>query len=279
MHLFTSQSQRSLLGRWLSPVLFGCLLLSGSAAAAPLQFNAPPRPPNTNGGRPVRRVDLGSRTPCAAAAPGKYLTALIPSPEITDQLLTRSEHPTVGVYVPFAADSIHRLQFDLWQMTDQQLTYELTLPLAVTQDLPGVVYISLPETAQPLTLAQTYRWSLSVYCDAAQLEADPYLVSGTIQRVASDVDQTLAEATPHQRAVAYAEAGLWYDALATLGALYQQTPDDAAIAADWASLLSALDIDLSALDIEFDHTDISAAPPVDCCQPVSDALRDELDER
>ncbi|MEM9162059.1 MAG: DUF928 domain-containing protein [Cyanobacteria bacterium P01_F01_bin.4] len=252
-----------------------CLALTQSAqaeTAAPrsaIQFKVPPRPPTANGGRPARRVDLGSRSPCGDYT--GYLTALLPSPDVTDQLLTLSDRPGVAVYVPFEANSIQAMTFELWRVDETgQFAYELTLPLTPTQQLPGVVHVSLPDTAPPIEVDHTYNWSLSVTCEDPALDPEPLAVMGTFQRIAASpqLEQTLAEAqTLPAVAAAYAETGIWYDALATLGSLYRAEPENTAVAADWASLLSVLEIDLSDLGIDFDEADISAQPPIDCCLP------------
>ncbi|MEO1400381.1 MAG: DUF928 domain-containing protein [Cyanobacteria bacterium J06635_1] len=254
---------------------FACVTVNQSALAETglldhgIQFRVPPRPPTANGGRPVRRVDLGSRSPCGEHT--GYLSALLPSPDVTDQLLTLSEHPGVAVYVPFEANSIQAMTFELWRVDETgQFAYELTLPLIPTQQLPGVVRVSLPDTTPPLEINHTYNWSLSVTCEDPALDPEPLTVTGTLQRVTASPQlvQTLADAsTLPAVAAAYAEAGIWYDALATLGSLYQAEPGNPSVAADWASLLSVLEIDLSDLGIDFDETDISAYPPVDCCSP------------
>ncbi|MEO0541809.1 MAG: DUF928 domain-containing protein [Cyanobacteria bacterium P01_A01_bin.105] len=242
----------------------------------PLQFTAPSRPPTASGGRPARRVDLGSRSPCGDNV--GYLTALLPHPDVTTQLLTLSARPSVAVYVPYGASSIQAMTFELWRFDSTgQLDYELTLPLTPAQQ-PGVIYVALPETAPPLTVDHTYNWSLSVSCEDPDLDSDPLSVTGTLQRVAPSpqLEQALAAAntapntapdTARTLAAVYARSGIWYDALATLGQLYQAEPENIAVANDWASLLSVLDIDLSDLGIQFTEANISASSPIECCSP------------
>ena len=61
-------------------------------------------------------------------------------------------------------------------------------------------------------------------------------------------------ATPRQRVALYAQAGIWQDALTTLGELRVRQRQDAALATDWKDLLDSVGLD-----------NISTEAIVECC--------------
>ena len=88
---------------------------------------------------------------------------------------------------------------------------------------------------------------------APQLHA----VDGWIERVnpSSTLTERLGQAIPLQQAVLYGENGIWHNSLETLAQLRLAKPKDAALLADWTSLLKSE---------ELDH--LSNQPLVNCCQ-------------
>jgi hypothetical protein len=128
------------------------------------------------------------------------------------------------------------LKFVLRDRDDNPL-YEATVqPPAPT----GIIRVTIPATAAPLKVNQSYRWGVSVQCDPA----DPGAIvwqEGSIQRVAipTALQQSLKAAkTPLDRAILYAKDGIWFEALTTLAnEIQQHGTTDRAIAAAWADLL------------------------------------------
>lgn len=225
------------------------------ATPQPLHYVAPPPPPGSDRGSPTRQIDMGTRSPCGTAPPeNRFLTALIPQ---SQPALTVSERPTFWVYVPYAAGDIELIHFSI-QQDGSAILLGFTPP-----DRPGILAITLPDRAAPLEIGQTYQWSLSVSCNGAASDA-PF-VEGSVQRVAIEPALTTAleAASPREQAAIYAENGIWYDALTTLGNLYRTDSNNTELAADWAALLSALEIDLHDRGIDFDTSDIVTSPIVE----------------
>ncbi|MBD2092537.1 DUF928 domain-containing protein [Microcoleus sp. FACHB-1515] len=224
------------------------------ATPQPLHYVAPPPPPGSDRGSPTRQIDMGTRSPCGNfAAVNQFLTALIPK---SQPVFTVSERPTFWVYIPYTSSEVESINFSLGR--DGSATLIGLRP----PDRPGIISIALPNDAPPLEIGQTYQWSVSVSCQSNPSE--PLFVEGSIQRVAIDptLAGSLAAASPHEQAQLYAENGIWYDALTTLGNLYRTEPVNAELASDWASLLSALEIDLRDRGIDFDTRNIVASPIV-----------------
>jgi hypothetical protein len=91
-------------------------------------------------GRPTgRQKPGGSKGDCPVVE--TPLTALIPLP---DQVwgLTTQEYPTYWFYIPYTANQIHSVRFDLWQITadgNRKKIYSNNLNLS---NLPGIVSIN-----------------------------------------------------------------------------------------------------------------------------------------
>jgi hypothetical protein len=239
-----------------------CLLASGHplpALAQPdgsemriAQFSPPPPPSQ---GRPSGNQRGGaSRGACSAEEP--RLTALVP--EVNDPAgtfvwgLTTQARPTFWFYVPYALSADLPAEFVL--LNDQnQPVYQTVLSNLNTQ--PGIIQVSLPETAEPLAVDQTYQWVFMLGCDV------PIFTRGSIQRVAPSptLESQLAQASsPKQKADLYAANGIWFDALTTLADLRQAQPGDSTVATDWANLMQSVGL-----------ADIADKPLVPCCTAAS----------
>ncbi len=81
----------------------------------------------------------------------------------------------------------------------------------------GMNHVAL-DSEQSLEVGKTYRWTVSVICNAQRRSADVF-AQGWVERV--EVSQELqarldAATTPEEVAQAYAESSIWFDALASL---------------------------------------------------------------
>ncbi|MBD3883384.1 DUF928 domain-containing protein [Phormidium tenue FACHB-886] len=256
--------QSVLLATLLTP-LIALLFSPAIALAAPrtpasttLEY-VPPSPPGSDRGSPSRQTDTGTRAPCGAAAEPGVLAALIPS---TGAALTVAARPTFWAYLPAGS---YVLEFAIAPADENPIAVELT----ATSQEAGIVSIPLPAQFPDLDVDRSYQWSLSLSCtNPAQSSANRF-VEGSIRRVAlgSTLAKTLKSApSARDRVAIYAENGIWYDALTTLGTAYQTEAENPAIAADWTVLLSALSIDLRDRGIDFSTEDITTAPFLECCQ-------------
>jgi hypothetical protein len=193
-------------------------------------------PPVTKNPRQSR--GSGSRG-CDQSLPGDLVTLLIPSREQIGQTL--SGHPTFFWHLsqPVSVP----IQFTLVEPG-------VTEPLFVKQiDSPkaGMMQQELPKDRPELVPGRTYGWSVTLVCNARRPSANPYFYSW-IERVPTTpaLEQQLAEVTSQssgnassdrERALLYAEAGLWYDALATISKAQVTNPNNPFVQTDFLSLL------------------------------------------
>ncbi|MBW4509571.1 MAG: DUF928 domain-containing protein [Scytonematopsis contorta HA4267-MV1] len=196
-----------------------------------------------------RRQGMGSRDNCPAVA--TQLTALVPSlPKNDVGGLTISERPTFLFYVPYTSNLPNaNAQFTLNDSADNKI---YTSPVALPSK-PSVVAVSLPAHVI-LQENQTYHWYFKVNCSQQQAANVSIYVEGGIQRIKLNtiILQQLEAAKPQQKAVIYADNGIWFDAINTLVQLSRSNPNDTSIKADWQSLLLSVGLEsLSSFPFSF----------------------------
>jgi hypothetical protein len=188
-------------------------------------------------GTPKGTVPAGSRG-CPQLTQ-KPMTALVPVTQQADgtQLrwaLTSEDHPTFWFYVPYESQLISNAKFSLRDRTNQTL-YETTVTLTKT---PGVIGISLPKTAPRLENNQWYRLYLftNISCQPnTPLEKD--FAEAWVKREAltPTLLSQLEKATTLEKAILYAQNGIWSEAIATVAELHRTNPQDT----QWNSLLQS----------------------------------------
>lgn len=183
-----------------------------------------------------RRQGMGSRDNCPAVA--TELTALVPSSPNNDTGgLTTSERPTFLFYLPYTNNLPGaNAQFTLKDSADNAI---YTNPVALPSQ-PSVIAVNLPANVS-LQENQTYHWYFKVSCAQEKKANVPIYVEGGIQRVKLNpsISQQLETATPQQKAVIYADNGIWFDSVNTLVQLHRSNPHDISVKAYWQSLLSS----------------------------------------
>jgi len=136
------------------------------------------------------------------------LNLLIPADHLP---LTVSSHPKFLWYV---SDTSSPVRFTL---VEQGIAKTL-LDKRFTPEKPGIVELQLPDSSPGLEIGKNYRWTVSIICSASRSSENIYAM-GRISRIPmSDelkVNKKLAIADSKQRAMIYADAGVWYDALST----------------------------------------------------------------
>lgn len=224
------------------PVLLAQSLPSDSVLRSTINFDPPP-PPDL--GEPTGRVSGGKRQ--GDCKPYEAVTALVPTVNLRGQDrrwgLTASDRPTIWFHFPQGIGPQLPLKFAV-QDAAGKLVYQTTFDAKKTD--PGVVALTLPPTAPSLKSDRIYRWELTVYCDP-HIDR-PIWLQGNLQRtrVSSSLAADLAMAkTPLEQARFYAQQGIWYDALTTLG-MAQQTGHHQDVAAAWQSLLQQVHLEESA---------------------------------
>ena len=195
------------------------LMLSVSFWIAPLalaKYTPPQNPskPKETGTNTTR--DGGS---CEANSSGR-LTVLVPFSHVGE---TISGHPTFTWFVP---DRTPRpLQFRLFTRTGQPL-YRTEM-----QSQPGIMSVALPSNLPQLSIGQSYKWQVVLVCDR-NVPSRNVVATAEIQVVApaeSLQTQLAAAQTPQQRIDLYAQAGLWYDAIAEARKVSETSQNQASV--------------------------------------------------
>ena len=194
-------------------------------------FNLP-TPPNR--GIPLgRHKGGGSRNLCPN---GQNLTALVPANNKIVWGKTIAEHPEFLFYIPQGSS----IEFVLQDESDNYI-YQTTRQIN-PEDL-GILKIAIPDTAIPLANNKIYQWTLSLACNENNPHAFVY-VNGSIEKVTLEREtlEQLETKKEIETAIIYAEAGIWYDAIALLAELRHQNPDDIDINTIWTELLKQVDL-------------------------------------
>jgi uncharacterized protein DUF928 len=179
-------------------------------------------------GAPGGRVGGGTRG--TAGRDLFVLSVLAPD----HKALTVSEQPTLYWYI--SGDTSLPVEFAVVDPNATEPLLEKTLPSPVAR---GIHRINLAEYGVKLAPNVAYRWSVTVVPDANRRSRD-ILSSGLVERVATPAELTakLTSAPKDQLPAIYAEAGLWYDALAAMSTLVASAPNDASLRQQRAALLT-----------------------------------------
>jgi hypothetical protein len=194
--------------------------VSGTSAVVPVY-----RPPLR--GAPAGRVGGGTR------GPGREVFVLsVLAPD--HAALTTLEQPTLYWFI--SNPSPHPIEITVVEpdKTDALVEQRLDPPIQA-----GVHRIRLADLGVRLEPGVSYRWYVTVVPDAKRRSRD-ILAGGGIELVAlTDDVRTRVGGTPKERlAFVYAEAGIWYDALAEVSELIERTPGDVALRQQRAALLT-----------------------------------------
>jgi len=201
----------------LAGLLFFCLVL-----VAPGQNTAPKepakkpsgvkfRPPAT--GAPSVRVTGGSRGTGDAAI---SLDVLAP-----DEIgVTTQEQPSLFWFQSKPADA----KFELTLLQDNKVK-PLVQVLVERSTKAGIQRLQLSDHGAKLAPGVEYQWVVALVTDPDNRSND-LVASGVIKRVepGADLKEKISKATPASLAGVYAEAGIWYDALAVLSDQIEAQP-------------------------------------------------------
>lgn len=181
-------------------------------------------PPKT--GAPRGRVGGGARGSADGLA---SLTVLAPD----HPGLTVEAQPTLYWYLSRSANA--PVEFTI--MSD-----EITRPLFETRisesGQPGMQRVRLADYGVRLEPGVTYRWYVALVPEPARRSRD-ILAGGVIERVEppAGLEAKLSKAPAADAPRIFAEAGLWYNAIASLSALIEASPREAALKEQRAGLL------------------------------------------
>ena len=200
---------------------FACLLLVAPAALA-IKYE-PTHPSAPKGDTTI----TGVRGGCDAKAKVD-LAALAPIGHIGQ---TISTHPTIAWFIPDSAP--HPLILRLYRYGANQQWQKVGNEIPLQKSTSGIMQSTLP---QELEVGQVYAWQVVVDCvpgyPSARLVAEAQI---QVVNAPADFKTKLAKARSiPARAELYANAELWYDALAETLSVSKNWQDQA----DWRSLLS-----------------------------------------
>ncbi|MEO0647234.1 MAG: DUF928 domain-containing protein [Cyanobacteria bacterium J06650_10] len=212
-------------------------------------------------GLPGRRLGGGTRSERIFSENYVYLTALVTADNLS---ATTAEHPSLMFYVPEMVQD-QTAEFVL-RNADDELVYETSLQVNQTG---GMISIETSEAGiEPLNIHENYTWYFSIVPDAMD-RANDVVVYGNLQRVNSEdwmMEQTLQAASIEQEnteaLLTYAQrlrqdAALWHDAAYIVGALHQDNPQNADVAAEWSTLLKVAGLDAIVEPIASESAEIS----------------------
>jgi hypothetical protein len=235
-----SESWRTLISVRAATAALSLLVMIGSAMPVDAQ-QKPPQSPSPDAkaspdapvykppmrGAPAGRVGGGTRGTGHEAA--FVLSVLAPN----HTGLTVSEQPSLFWFI--SNDSSYPVELTLVDpgKTDPLIELRIAPPVKA-----GVHRVQLKDHNVRLVPGVSYQWYVAVVPDNNRRSKD-ILAGGSIERVSSPADLTakLSQAAKSQVPSLYAEAGLWYDALAAIGELIEQAPQDAALVNQRSALL------------------------------------------
>jgi len=147
--------------------------------------------------------------------------------------LTVSEQPSLYWFISQATGLPVEVAIADPRTTQPLLERRLPSPVP-----PGVHPIKLADFGVRLVPGVTYRWSVTVIADPDRRARD-LLAGGLIERVdhPARLRERLAQARAEEVPFLYAEAGLWYDALAAISELIDRAPGDTVLLNQRAALL------------------------------------------
>lgn len=188
-------------------------------------------------GRPPSRTSGGSRNACQqpliALVPGKDMVnnQACQGESLSFMIATLLPNPIIWIYVPSSLTS----QLGELVILDSQ-QHSLSSSTITLPSTEGIIGLQLN---YPLEIDQGYRWQLSAVIDAQSPAQNP-TVEGLITRISliSDLNKQVSIAKSEREiANLYARAGIWQDALTSLGQLRCGQHSDTNIEDDWSNLL------------------------------------------
>ncbi|MDZ8050537.1 MAG: DUF928 domain-containing protein [Aulosira sp. ZfuVER01] len=201
-------------------------------------------------GKPGRVRSAASRGSCFQNA--EIAIPLIPSSKEAQH--TTNDHPTFFFYIPKTSETVAGIEFALRDDENTDPLYKESFP-AVRQ--AGIVSVTLPANQPSLKADKEYTWSFSMICDPNSRDRDVYL-EGKIELMQDEniAEQIQETPKPLDRAVLYATAGFWENALSILADLRRQNPTNTEVQQYWADLLKSVNLE-----------EVTDKPLLPCCTP------------
>ena len=183
--------------------------------------------------RPPLRGAPGGRVGGGTRGTGREVFVLaVLAPDHTG--LTATDQPSLYWFISSSTST--PVELTLTDPRATQPVLELRVPPPVQ---PGVHRLRLADHGVRLAPGVAYRWYVAVVPDSGRRSKD-ILAGGAIERVEppAGLRATVAQADQAELPSLYAEAGLWYDAIAALSERIERAPQDAALRRQRAALLA-----------------------------------------
>ena len=194
-------------------------------------FSLPVYKPPKGIGAPGGRVGGGSRGPDQDPL---VLFALVPN----HLGLTLQEQPILYWYLSKAAQ--HRL---VLTVNEERLIKPILETTLTTEPKRGIHSTRLQDFNIRLELDTEYRWFVELVVDA-DYPSKNIVAGGRIQRIIAPEGllDRLRNAEPQQKTAIYSEAGLWYDALASISDLIEKSHNGTQYREGRKALLEQVDL-------------------------------------
>lgn len=200
-------------------------------------------------GAPSRTADGGTRG-CPTAAVDSSQPKAVRVMALKQHLsLTLDSNPTLFFYVPPGLGSNVELtlyQFDVEGDRDTEAVYTAEIPIP---DKGGLLSHQLPAGEYQLEEGQMYHWYVVIPCESTGLAeydfSDGFIERTNAANLPVDLNARLATIDPRDRLAlgdAYADAGVWHEALYYLAQARNADPNNPEIQARWESLLNAANL-------------------------------------
>lgn len=148
---------------------------------------------------------------------------------------TVSPNPTLWFHVPYSGDVFHSMQFRIRSVgSETSGQYELT---ANKENLrPGIMSVTIPDNIELLT--GEYLFDFRIFCEDPTLDPSTRIMTvwGTLyvkevdEPLQSELEAAASKPTELERewnkALAYANHGIWYDALTTVSNLIIEAEEE-----------------------------------------------------
>jgi hypothetical protein len=198
------------------------------------------RPPDGGGKGSTQTVPGGTMGPCDINRTNQEMP-LVLVPKYQNWLTTANEHPTFWFYSPVSLSEFATVEFELEGVAPRKVfRRSLTSPSASA----GITSIRLPDSEPPLEVGQPYQWKLIFTCPNGRTILS---VRNSVTRIAPSPELTNelnSAKTPEAKASAYANHGVWLEALTVLGDRRRTGFSNAALNTQWTELLEDEDVAL-----------------------------------
>jgi Domain of Unknown Function (DUF928) len=192
-------------------------------------FMPPPtdkKPPKTSGAGSRGGECMQGASASVNASVKPPLMALMP---VVNTGLTVAKHPSFWVYIP--ETPAKQVVLSLRQNGSKphsQTFFD-------SPKTPGVISLSLPQSAPALEIGKTYQWAVTLICGEKPSPNDPVIVSWVSRAASAPLNQL----TALEQAAAYGRQGIWFDALTALAQARRSQPNQTELQTTWANFLTS----------------------------------------